>query len=407
MQPTLCSRCHKNVAVIFISKLEGGETKNEGLCLKCARELGIKPIDDMMKKMGISDDDLDNLTNEMMSAFGGAEGMEGLLEAASLEAADTVLTAVVGIVGLRPTLAAIRAGKRIALANKETLVCAGELVSDAAAWSGSQVVPVDSEHSAIFQCLQGCQDRGEVRRLILTASGGPFWGWKGEDLAGVTVEQALAHPNWNMGAKISVDSATMMNKGLEFIEAMRLYHMPPEKISIVIHRESIVHSLVEYCDHAVLAQLGVPDMRLPIQYALTWPGRVAAVAEPLDLLSCPPPDLPCAGLCGVPLSGPGPGGRPHRRQRHGGAQRGQRGGRGAVPGRTALFFRHCGAGGLRHGRGSRGAVSLPGGHSGRGSGGAGGRAGTPARYALSKERCYDHPVHPDYHPALRRAHRHP
>ena len=217
-----------------------------------------------------------------------AEGMEGLLEAASLEAADTVLTAVVGIVGLRPTLAAIRAGKRIALANKETLVCAGELVSDAAAWSGSQVVPVDSEHSAIFQCLQGCQDRGEVRRLILTASGGPFWGWKGEELAGVTVEQALAHPNWNMGAKISVDSATMMNKGLEFIEAMRLYHMPPEKISIVIHRESIVHSLVEYCDHAVLAQLGVPDMRLPIQYALTWPGRVAAVAEPLDLLSCPP-----------------------------------------------------------------------------------------------------------------------
>ena len=331
-----------------------------------------------------------------------AEGMEGLLEAASLEAADTVLTAVVGIVGLRPTLAAIRAGKRIALANKETLVCAGELVSDAAAWSGSQVVPVDSEHSAIFQCLQGCRERGEVRRLILTASGGPFWGWKGEDIAGVTVEQALAHPNWNMGAKISVDSATMMNKGLEFIEAMRLYHMPPEKISIVIHRESIVHSLVEYCDHAVLAQLGVPDMRLPIQYALTWPGRVAAVAEPLDLLSCPPltfhaPDyvaFPCLALA-------------LEAARTGGAQRGQRGGRGAVPGRTALFLRHCGAGGLRHGRGSRGAVSLPGGHSGRGSGGAGGRAGTPARYALSKERCYDHPVHPDYHPALRRAHRHP
>lgn len=233
-----------------------------------------------------------------------AEGMEGLLEAASLEAADTVLTAVVGIVGLRPTLAAIRAGKRIALANKETLVCAGELVSDAAAWSGSQVVPVDSEHSAIFQCLQGCQDRGEVRRLILTASGGPFWGWKGEDLAGVTVEQALAHPNWNMGAKISVDSATMMNKGLEFIEAMRLYHMPPEKISIVIHRESIVHSLVEYCDNAMLAQLGAPDMRLPIQYALTYPKRISGPSTPLDLWSCGPltfgtPDLeafPCLGL---------------------------------------------------------------------------------------------------------------
>ena len=233
-----------------------------------------------------------------------AEGMEGLLEAASLEAADTVLTAVVGIVGLRPTLAAIRAGKRIALANKETLVCAGELVSDAAAWSGSQVVPVDSEHSAIFQCLQGCRDRGEVRRLILTASGGPFWGWKGEDLAGVTVEQALAHPNWNMGAKISVDSATMMNKGLEFIEAMRLYHMPPEKISIVIHRESIVHSLVEYCDNAMLAQLGAPDMRLPIQYALTYPKRVPGPSTPLDLWNCGPltfgtPDLeafPCLAL---------------------------------------------------------------------------------------------------------------
>ena len=241
-----------------------------------------------------------------------AEGMEGLLEAASLEAADTVLTAVVGIVGLRPTLAAIRAGKRIALANKETLVCAGELVSDAAAWSGSQVVPVDSEHSAIFQCLQGCQDRGEVRRLILTASGGPFWGWKGEDLAGVTVEQALAHPNWNMGAKISVDSATMMNKGLEFIEAMRLYHMPPEKISIVIHRESIVHSLVEYCDHAVLAQLGVPDMRLPIQYALTWPGRVAAVAEPLDLLSCPPRTMWRSPVWPWPWRPPAPAAPPRR-----------------------------------------------------------------------------------------------
>ena len=231
-------------------------------------------------------------------------GMDGLTACAAESGADIVVTAVVGMVGLLPTLAAIDAGKDIALANKETLVCAGELVMRAAREKGVKILPVDSEHSAIFQCLQGCQDRGEVRRLILTASGGPFWGWKGEDLAGVTVEQALAHPNWNMGAKISVDSATMMNKGLEFIEAMRLYHMPPEKISIVIHRESIVHSLVEYCDHAVLAQLGVPDMRLPIQYALTWPGRVAAVAEPLDLLSCPPltfhaPDyvaFPCLAL---------------------------------------------------------------------------------------------------------------
>ena len=217
-----------------------------------------------------------------------AAGMDGLLEAAVLPQADTVLTAVVGIVGLRPTLAAVEAGKRIALANKETLVCGGELVMDGAARSGAEIVPVDSEHSALFQCLQGCRDRGEVRRLILTASGGPFWGWRAEQLAHVTVEQALAHPNWSMGAKISVDSATMMNKGLEFIEAMRLYRMPPEKISIVIHRESIIHSLVEYSDHAILAQLGAPDMRLPIQYALTWPRRSEGVTKPLDLLTCPP-----------------------------------------------------------------------------------------------------------------------
>ncbi len=217
-----------------------------------------------------------------------AAGMDGLLEAAVLPQADTVLTAVVGIVGLRPTLAAVEAGKRIALANKETLVCGGELVMDLAARTGAEIVPVDSEHSALFQCLQGCRDRGEVRRLILTASGGPFWGWTAEELGRVTVEQALAHPNWSMGAKISVDSATMMNKGLEFIEAMRLYRMPPEKISIVIHRESIIHSLVEYADHAILAQLGAPDMRLPIQYALTWPRRTEGVAEPLDLLTCPP-----------------------------------------------------------------------------------------------------------------------
>ena len=217
-----------------------------------------------------------------------AAGMDGLLGAAVLPQADTVLTAVVGIVGLRPTLAAVEAGKRIALANKETLVCGGELVMDGAARSGAEIVPVDSEHSALFQCLQGCRDRGEVRRLILTASGGPFWGRTAVQLDHVTEEQALSHPNWSMGAKISVDSATMMNKGLEFIEAMRLYRMPPEKISIVIHRESIIHSLVEYSDHAILAQLGAPDMRLPIQYALTWPRRSEGVAKPLDLLTCPP-----------------------------------------------------------------------------------------------------------------------
>ncbi len=233
-----------------------------------------------------------------------AGGMEGLLEAAALDGTDVVLTAVMGMVGLRPTLAALELGRRVALANKETLVCAGELVMETARRCGGEVVPVDSEHSAIFQCLQGCRDRGEIRRLILTASGGPFFGKKREELEGVTVEQALRHPNWSMGAKITVDSATMMNKGLEVIEAMRLYEMPLEKISVVIHRESIIHSLVEYCDNAILAQLGSADMRLPIQYALTWPERTRGPAAPLDLLNCPPltfapPDeenFPCLAL---------------------------------------------------------------------------------------------------------------
>lgn len=215
-------------------------------------------------------------------------GWEGLLEAASLPGADTVVTAIVGVAGLEPTLAAIACGKRIALANKETLVCAGELVMARARETGAEIVPVDSEHSAIFQCLQGCRDRGEVRRLILTASGGPFFGWSREELARVTKAQALKHPNWAMGAKITIDSATLMNKGLEFIEAMRLYAVPPEQIQIVVHRESIIHSLVEFGDGAILAQLGSADMRLPIQYALTWPERTPGPAKPLDLLSCPP-----------------------------------------------------------------------------------------------------------------------
>lgn len=233
-----------------------------------------------------------------------ASGLDGLMEAAVIPSADTLITAVVGVVGLRPTLAAIEHGKRIALANKETLVCGGELVMKNAKRYGAEIVPVDSEHSALFQSLQGCKDRGEVKRLILTASGGPFYGWSRERLETVTLEQALKHPNWSMGAKITVDSATLMNKGLEFIEAMRLYELPPEKISIVVHRESIVHSLVEYCDNAMIAQLGAADMRLPIQYALTWPARTDAVAKPLDLLSCPPltfgvPDedaFPCLAL---------------------------------------------------------------------------------------------------------------
>ena len=217
-----------------------------------------------------------------------ASGLEGLLEAAALPNADTVITAVVGMVGLRPTLAAIREGKRIALANKETLVCAGQLVMEEARDYGAQIIPVDSEHSALFQCLEG-RDKKEVRRLILTCSGGPFYGKTRQQLQNVTREDALQHPNWSMGAKITVDSATLMNKGLEVIESMHLYRMPVEKISVLIHRESIIHSLVEYCDHAVLAQLGTPDMRLPIQYALTWPKRIpGGPAKELDLWNCGP-----------------------------------------------------------------------------------------------------------------------
>ena len=217
-----------------------------------------------------------------------AWGEEGLIRAASMPDADCVITAVVGVLGLKPTLAAVRAGKRIGLANKETLVCAGELVMAEAEKYGAQIVPVDSEHSAIFQCLMGCADRREVKRLILTCSGGPFFGMTREQLKHVTKADALKHPNWKMGPKITIDCATLMNKGLEIIEAMRLYRMPLEQVDVVIHRQSIVHSLVEYNDGAVIAQLGAPDMRLPIQFAFTYPNRTACVADPLDLLTCGP-----------------------------------------------------------------------------------------------------------------------
>ena len=217
-----------------------------------------------------------------------AGGMEGLLAAALLDSADTVVTAVSGMIGLRPTLAAIERGKRIALANKETLVCAGELVMREAQRRGAEIIPVDSEHSAIFQCLMGCRDRSEVRRLILTCSGGPFYGKTAAELQKVTRADALRHPNWKMGPKITVDCATLMNKGLEVIEAMRLYGLPLEQVTAVIHRQSIVHSLVEFRDGAVMAQLGTPDMRIPIGLALTYPKREENPAPPLDLLSCPP-----------------------------------------------------------------------------------------------------------------------
>ena len=215
-------------------------------------------------------------------------GMDGLIEAASMDEAETVITAVMGMVGLRPTLAAIQAKKRIGLANKETLVCAGELVMAAAEQYGAEIVPVDSEHSAIFQCLMGCRDRNEIHRLILTASGGPFYGKTFAELESIKKEDAFKHPTWTMGQKITIDSATMMNKGLEVIEAMRLYHLPLSQVDVVIHPGSIVHSLVEFCDGAIMAQLGVPDMRIPIQLALTYPNRLLSPAKPLDLLNCGP-----------------------------------------------------------------------------------------------------------------------
>ncbi|MDR1564255.1 MAG: 1-deoxy-D-xylulose-5-phosphate reductoisomerase [Oscillospiraceae bacterium] len=233
------------------------------------------------------------------------EGMEGFLHLAAIEEADIVLNSVVGMVGLKPTLAAIAAGKDVALANKETLVAGGGIVMEAAKAKGVKILPVDSEHSAIFQCLQGLNSPKELKKIILTASGGPFFGRSRAELAGVKKEQALKHPNWDMGAKITIDSASMMNKGLEVIEAVWLFGLPQEKIDVVVHRESIIHSLVEFADSSVLAQLGLPDMRIPIQYALTWPQRYPSPAAELDLaaigrLSFYPPDdaaFACLPLC--------------------------------------------------------------------------------------------------------------
>lgn len=233
-----------------------------------------------------------------------AWGEEGLVEAAQIPEADCVITAVVGMVGLKPTLAAIRKGKRIGLANKETLVCAGELVMSEALKHNAQIIPVDSEHSAIFQCLMGAGEKREIKRIILTCSGGPFYGKSKDALSAVTKADALKHPNWSMGAKITIDCATLMNKGLEVIEAMRLYQLPLEQVDVLIHRQSIVHSMVEFVDGAVMAQLGSPDMRLPIQLAMTYPQRMGTPAEPLDLIRCGPltfsqPDMdafPCLAL---------------------------------------------------------------------------------------------------------------
>ena len=267
---------NKNIKVAALTAGSSVERMAEQ-CRKFLPELAVMATEQAAKalKAAISD-----LPTEV------SWGEEGLLRAASMENADCVITAVVGMVGLKPTLAAIRAGKRIGLANKETLVCAGELVMAEAEKYGVEIIPVDSEHSAIFQCLMGCHAPRQIKRLILTCSGGPFFGMTRQQLKTVTKADALKHPNWKMGAKITIDCATLMNKGLEVIEAMRLYRVPLEQVDVVIHRQSIAHSFVEFIDGAVMAQLGTPDMRLPIQLALTYPERAECPADALDLTKC-------------------------------------------------------------------------------------------------------------------------
>ncbi|GJL55422.1 MAG: 1-deoxy-D-xylulose 5-phosphate reductoisomerase [Nitrospirales bacterium] len=230
-------------------------------------------------------------------------GEAGLCAVAQQTECDVVISAIVGGAGLTPTIAAIRAGRQVALANKEPMVMAGHLMQDEAQKQGTRIFPIDSEHSAVFQSLEGHR-REDVRRIVLTASGGPFWDWPLDKIKNVTIEQALKHPNWDMGAKITIDSATLMNKGLEVIEARWLFDIPPAQINIVIHRESIIHSLVEYRDGSVMAQLGLPDMRTPISYALSYPNRIPLDPPLLDLgtigqLHFAPPDFkkfPCAQL---------------------------------------------------------------------------------------------------------------
>jgi len=250
---------------------------------KSAKDLGVRVADTGTKVLG---------------------GFDGVCECAQGRV-DTVLNSIVGMAGLAPTLKAIEAGNEIALANKETLVAGGRLVMNEASAKGVRILPVDSEHSAIFQALQGCYDKSTLKRIILTASGGPFFGKSRQELLGVTVEQALKHPNWSMGAKITIDSATMMNKGLELIEAVWLFGVDPSQVDIVVHRQSIIHSLIEYTDNSVIAQLGVPDMRIPIQYALTYPERYPSPVKQLNLedfgtLTFAKPDyetFACINLC--------------------------------------------------------------------------------------------------------------
>ncbi|MCI6388102.1 MAG: 1-deoxy-D-xylulose-5-phosphate reductoisomerase [Ruminococcus sp.] len=267
----VCRKCGYGVkALTAFSSVEeiekqAREFKPEKVALvdeKAAADLKIKLADTDIKVLG---------------------GMDGVCECAEIQSADTVLNSVVGMAGLKPTLTAIYAGKKIALANKETLVAGGQLVMSEAKKHGVEILPVDSEHSAIFQCLQGKPTNKALKKIILTASGGPFFGKTADELRDVTVEKALKHPNWSMGAKITIDSATMMNKGLELIEAVWLFSVKPDDVDIVVHRESIVHSAVEYDDNSVIAQLGLPDMRIPIQYALTYPERFESPVGELSL----------------------------------------------------------------------------------------------------------------------------
>ena len=253
---------NKNVALL---ERQAREFKPELVCVAdtaSARELKIKLKDTNIKVLG---------------------GKESLVEASSIQNADTVVTAVVGMTGIEPTISAIKSKKRVALANKETLVAAGSIIKECEAEYGKCIIPVDSEHSAIFQSMQGMADKREIKKILLTASGGPFYGKKREDLVNITPDDALRNPNWDMGAKVTIDSSTLVNKGLEMIEAKWLFDIPMDKIEVVVHRQSVLHSAVEFVDNAVIAQLGMPDMRVPIQYALTYPKRMSIQRNELDL----------------------------------------------------------------------------------------------------------------------------
>jgi len=275
--------------------------------LEVAKHLGLKVVAlTAHNNIELLEKQKDEFKPDAVAIGSEPDGEAKIADIAKNSGADIIVTAIAGMAGLSPTLAAAETGKRIALANKEPLVCAGEQVMQTAKKHGTEIIPVDSEHSAIFQCLKDKAEvsSSEVSKLILTASGGPFRGKSRNELENITPEQALAHPNWNMGKKISIDSATLMNKGLELIEAMHLFSTPPEKIEVVIHPESIIHSMVEYADGSTLAQLSIPDMRMPIQYALTYPARKPSLTAPLNLaklgkLTFEQPDLdtfPCLRL---------------------------------------------------------------------------------------------------------------